>query len=79
MELDDRVVGLNFVAPEDHPVSLRDYSRHMNFIKELSQKFEGSNRNIALHAGELSLGPERVPRHEERCFDLTLQTFERAL
>ena len=66
MELDDRVVGLNFVAPEDHPVSLRDYSRHMNFIKELSQKFEGSNRNIALHAGELSLGlvpPEHLGWH----------------
>ena len=25
IEADPRIVGLNFVAPEDHPVALRDY------------------------------------------------------
>ena len=66
MELDDRVVGLNYVAPEDHPVSLRDYRTHMSFIAELSEKFEGAGQNIALHAGELTLGlvpPEHLGWH----------------
>ena len=66
MEMDERVVGLNFVAPEDHPVSLRDYSTHMKFIQELSAEFKNSNQNIALHAGELTLGlvpPEYLGWH----------------
>src|SRR5215469_5922852 len=32
---DDRVVGLNLVAPEDHPVALRDYDRHMQMLDAL--------------------------------------------
>ena len=66
MEMDDRVVGLNYVAPEDHPVSLRDYRTHMSFIAELSKKFEGARQNVALHAGELTLGlvpPEHLGWH----------------
>ena len=33
---DDRVVGLNFVAPEDHAVALRDYRRHMALLQKLA-------------------------------------------
>ena len=39
---DDRVVGLNFVAPEDHAVALRDYRRHMAFIAEIGSHFPRS-------------------------------------
>ena len=53
---DERVVGLNFVAPEDHLVALRDYRQHMNFIAEIGGYFPEQRRGIALHAGELSLG-----------------------
>jgi len=51
---DDRVVGLNLVAPEDHPVALRDYDRHMQMLDALWRFYPGTN--ISLHAGELTLG-----------------------
>ena len=66
IEMDERVVGLNFVAPEDHPVSLMDYESHMAFIGELSEKFAAANPKITLHAGELVLGlvpPEQLGWH----------------
>lgn len=52
---DPRVVGLNLVAPEDAPISLRDYTAQMGMIDFLVS--DGSEEvNVALHAGELTLG-----------------------
>lgn len=54
---DPRVVGINLVAPEDDPVSLRDYSWHMRMIDHLTG--HGTLVNVSLHAGELT--PTLVP------------------
>ena len=51
---DRRVAGLNLVAPEDHPTALRDYKLHMQMLDALWRLYPGTN--IALHAGELTLG-----------------------
>ncbi len=53
-----RVVGVNYVAPEDNPIAIRDYDLHMRIVRMLSD----ANPTVAvsLHAGELTLG--LVPR-----------------
>ncbi|HEY9631146.1 MAG TPA: hypothetical protein V6C84_27970 [Coleofasciculaceae cyanobacterium] len=51
---DARVVGINLVAPEDHPVALRDYTLQMEMLKFLHDQFP--QVKVALHAGELTLG-----------------------
>jgi adenosine deaminase len=64
MKSDPRFVGVNFVAPEDDRVTLRDYDAQMETLRYLSEKYE--NGNIALHAGELALGlvpPEHLRSH----------------
>ena len=66
VEADDRYVGINFVAPEDHPISLRDYSWQMNLIGNLADSFPKARQGIALHAGELAMGlvpPEDLRYH----------------
>lgn len=47
-------VGVNFVAPEDYHVALRDYSLHMKIFGYFKKKYE--NVGLSLHAGELWLG-----------------------
>jgi adenosine deaminase/adenosine deaminase CECR1 len=51
---DSRVVGINLVAPEDHPVALRDYSLQMEMLKFLHS--QSPDVKVSLHAGELTLG-----------------------
>lgn len=51
------LVGVNIVAPENNPVSLRDYTLHMQMYNYLSRKYPSVHR--ALHAGELTLGMVR--------------------
>jgi adenosine deaminase len=46
------VVGVNFVAPEDHEVALRKYPLHMEMFRFLHQVYP--EVKIALHAGELA-------------------------
>ena len=61
---DPRVVGVNLVAPEDDPISLADYSRHMRAVAFASA--EAPDAGVALHAGELALGlvpPEELTFH----------------
>jgi adenosine deaminase len=61
---DSRVAGINFDGPEDDPVALADYSLHMRMLNYLESKMP--NVNVALHAGELTLGlvpPERLRSH----------------
>ncbi|NQW11739.1 MAG: adenosine deaminase [Alphaproteobacteria bacterium] len=64
VETDPRIVGLNFVAPEDDRVSLRDYRLHMRMIGALAKQTPGVP--VTLHAGELTLGlvpPEDLRFH----------------
>ena len=48
------MVGVNFVAPEDGIVALRDYDLHMDIFAYFKRKFP--DVGVALHAGELWLG-----------------------
>jgi adenosine deaminase len=61
-KINSRAVGINLVAPEDHPVALRDYTLQMEMLKFLHSQFP--NTKISLHAGELTLG--LVPTDELR-------------
>ena len=66
IEKDARIVGLNFVAPEDNPVALRDYRWQMQMIAGLAELVPAAQRGITLHAGELALGlvpPEDLGWH----------------
>ncbi|WP_109095862.1 adenosine deaminase [Azospirillum sp. TSH64] len=66
-----RVVGLNFVAPEDNPVALDDYDLHMRMVAEAKRRQPGTN--VALHAGELTLGlvpPERLRDHIRKAVEI---------
>jgi hypothetical protein len=70
-EADPRVVGLNFVAPEDDPVALRDYDLHMRMIDHLHRQMP--KVHIALHAGELALGlvpPEALRDHVRKAVEI---------
>ncbi|GAA0584387.1 adenosine deaminase [Streptomyces crystallinus] len=48
------VVGVNMVQPEDAPIALRDYTRHMRMIGFL--KSRSPTVHVSLHAGELVEG-----------------------
>ena len=65
------LVGVNIVAPENHHVSMRDYTLHMRMYNYLSRLYPSVNR--ALHAGELTLGmvrPEGLLFHIEEAIDI---------
>ncbi|MEB3254965.1 MAG: hypothetical protein VKJ05_01125, partial [Synechococcaceae cyanobacterium] len=65
------VVGLNLVAPEDHPVALRDYTLQMRMLQYLKGQFP--DVRVALHAGELTLGlvpPEALRFHIRQAVEL---------
>ena len=49
---DARWVGVQLVAPEDDPVSLKNYHEHMKMVGWLTDR--GRAVNVALHAGELT-------------------------
>lgn len=49
--LTDELVGVNFVAPEDHNVALENYNTHMAMFRFLREKYP--EVNLSLHAGEL--------------------------
>jgi len=51
---DPRVVGLNFVMPEDGAISMADYEQHMRMIGFLHGMYP--QVHISLHAGELAPG-----------------------
>ena len=57
VEADPRAVGLNLVAPEDHPLARRHYSEHMRAVAFVTRR--GERVPVSLHAGELS--PSLVP------------------
>ena len=49
-----RIVGLNFVMPEDGYISMRDYALQMRMVKYLHEIYPSVH--ITLHAGELAYG-----------------------
>jgi adenosine deaminase len=51
---DPRVVGVNLVAPEDDPTTLRDYAKQMRLLGYMGRRYPGVR--LSLHAGELTLG-----------------------
>jgi len=51
---DPRVVGINFVMPEDGAISMSDYERHMQMVGFLHGVYP--RVHISLHAGELAPG-----------------------
>lgn len=54
---DPRVVGLNFVGPEDYRYARLDYRKHMAMIGFLAKKTDTQAEvPVALHAGELWIG-----------------------
>jgi adenosine deaminase len=59
----ERVVGINFVMPEDGYVSMRDYELHMKMVKFMHEMYP--TVHITLHAGELAYG--LVPPEGLRC------------
>jgi hypothetical protein len=70
-QADPRVVGLNLVAPEDNPVALADYTLHMRMLDYLHGVLPQTN--IALHAGELTLGlvpPDALLFHVREAVEL---------
>ncbi|TWB47054.1 adenosine deaminase [Nitrospirillum viridazoti] len=61
---DPRFVGVNLVAPEDNPVTLKDYGLQMRLLGYLGRRMPAAN--LSLHAGELALGlvpPEDLRDH----------------
>jgi adenosine deaminase len=64
---DPRVVGINFVMPEDGYTSMTDYALQMTFVGFLHQQYP--KVHISLHAGELA--PELVP-YEGLCCHVRL-------
>src|SRR5215470_14517851 len=50
----ERIVGINFVMPEDGYISMRDYALQMKMVKFLHETYP--NVHITLHAGELGYG-----------------------
>jgi adenosine deaminase len=64
---DPRVVGINYVQPEDGYTSMRDYALHMRIVGFLHGLYP--NVHISLHAGELA--PGLVP-YEGLCCHIRL-------
>ena len=70
-QAEPRVAGLNFVAPEDNPVALADYTLHMRMIGHVLQTVPETK--VALHAGELTLGlvpPEDLTFHIRQAVEI---------
>jgi adenosine deaminase len=65
--VDPRVVGINFVMPEDGYTSMTDYALHMRFVGFLHEIYPMVH--ISLHAGEIA--PGLVP-YEGLCCHIRL-------
>ena len=68
---DTLLVGINMVAPEHHPIALRDYRLHMRMFQYCIKTWP--NVSVSLHAGELSEGlvsPENLHFHIQEAVDI---------
>ena len=78
-EADPRVVGLNFVSPEDNPTALADYTLHMRMLDYLHGAMPRAK--VSLHAGELTLGlvpPDALRFHVRQAVELAHAAAHRA-
>jgi adenosine deaminase len=69
--IDPRVLGINFLAPEDGRVSMKDYHIQMLMLNYLHQVYP--KVRITLHAGELAPGlvpPEGLRSHIREAVEL---------
>ena len=67
----ERVVGINLVGPEDHPIAQRDYSLQMRMLQFLRQHYPSVG--IALHAGEVTtdlVPPAQMAFHIREAIEL---------
>ncbi|CAP49650.1 adenosine deaminase [Xanthomonas campestris pv. campestris] len=65
-----RAVAVNIVAPEDNPVAVADYARHMAMFRFFARRYPGVP--LSLHAGELTLGlvpPAQLRSHIRQAVD----------
>ena len=64
MRDDERVVGLQIQGPEDWPLAIKDFRKHMEVFNEIVTRYKSGDAypNISLHAGELT--PHLVPLQE---------------
>jgi hypothetical protein len=70
-QADPRVVGLDYVAPEDDPKALANYTNQMHMLDYLHTRLPSTN--ISLHAGELTMGlvrPEELLFHIRQAVEL---------
>jgi adenosine deaminase len=68
---DPNVVGLNFVQPEDSPLSMSEYNRQMHMLNYLHSVYP--QVHISLHAGELAPGlvpPDGLKFHIREAVEL---------
>lgn len=65
------LIGVNIVAPEDNPVSMKDYWLHMQFFNFCHQVFP--DVKYSMHAGELTEG---VVQPEELTWHISSAVFE---
>jgi hypothetical protein len=68
---DTLLVGINMVAPEHHPIALRDYRLHMRMFQFCTKTWP--KVSVSLHAGELSEGlvsPENMRFHIQEAVDI---------
>ena len=66
------LVGVNIVAPENHHVSMNDYTLHMRMYNYLNRLYPSVNRALS-DAGEFTLGmvrPEGLLFHIEQALDI---------
>jgi adenosine deaminase len=69
--VDPRVVGINFVMPEDFYLSMAEYHRQMEMLNYLHSVYP--NVHISLHAGELAPGlvpPDGLKFHIREAVEL---------
>lgn len=68
---DTLLVGVNMVAPEHHPIALRDYRLHMRMFQYCAKIWP--TVSVSLHAGELAEGmvsPENLHFHIQEAVDI---------
>jgi hypothetical protein len=68
---DPLVVGVNLVAPEDDPTTLRDYAKQMAMLGYMGRRYP--TVRLTLHAGELTQGlvpPEDLGHHIRDAVDI---------
>lgn len=54
IDADPRFVGVSLVQPEDDPIAVKYYDKHMHMVGFFAEQYPAAK--VSLHAGELTLG-----------------------